>query len=145
MSGSPKTVIFFLGVFLCLSVCSFAEAREIKRVILHHSATETGDVESFRHYHVNVRGWDDIGYHWIITRKGQVQEGRPSWKAGAHAKGRNQDSLGICLVGTDSFTPEQLQSLERILKRFEASYDIESVERHHEQCPSDGLSERWFY
>jgi len=45
------------------------------------------------------RGWDGIGYHMVIRRNGVVEAGRDTEKAGAHAKGHNAGSIGVCLVG----------------------------------------------
>ena len=52
-----------------------------------------------------------IGYHYVIDRAGLVLTGRHVDEIGAHAQGYNQKSLGICLVGTDEFSPAQWASL----------------------------------
>ena len=57
------------------------------------------DAETIRDWHVNGNGWSDIGYHYVIKRNGLVEAGRPVSISGAHAKGHNADSIGICLVG----------------------------------------------
>ena len=69
------------------------------RIIWHHSLTDTGDVNSFRHYHMHFNGYEDIGYHAVILRDGTIQHGRDIRMIGAHAKGKNYDSIGVCLVG----------------------------------------------
>ncbi|RLC88212.1 MAG: hypothetical protein DRJ03_03445 [Chloroflexi bacterium] len=115
-------------------------ADNIDTIIVHHSATETGTVESFRKFHVEQRGWDDVGYHFVIYTDGTVHEGRKSKFVGAHAKGRNYSSLGICLVGTDSFTKAQKKALAGLIRELKEQYQITSVERHHEKCPGRGLN-----
>ena len=45
------------------------------------------------------RGTRDIGYHFVIQRNGEVDEGRPIEQTGAHVKGHNHDSIGICYIG----------------------------------------------
>lgn len=45
------------------------------------------------------RGWRDIGYHNIIVRCGSLQHGRDLAIPGAHAKGYNKNSIGICMIG----------------------------------------------
>jgi len=56
-----------------------------------------------------------IGYHFVICRSGLVLTGRHVDEVGAHVQGFNQKSIGICLVGTDQFTPEQWASLAHLV------------------------------
>ena len=76
--------------------------RDINKVILHCSATAEGkdySVETIRDWHVKGRGWSDIGYHYVIQLDGTISQGRPINKAGAHTKGKNKDSIGVCYIG----------------------------------------------
>lgn len=77
--------------------------RHIDRIVIHCSATRHSDAHLDRKFvrqlHVEGNGWSDIGYHWIITRAGVIQKARPLERAGAHAKGFNSTSIGICLMG----------------------------------------------
>ena len=58
------------------------------------------------------RGWREIGYHYVIRRTGVVEVGSRSLdEYGAHVRGHNKDSLGICLIGTRWPTKEQFDSL----------------------------------
>ena len=59
-------------------------------------------------------GWDGIGYHKIINRSGKIENGRPEYWIGAHVKGKNDVSLGVCLIGKDNFTKNQFASLKNI-------------------------------
>lgn len=56
-----------------------------------------------------------IGYHYVIGRNGSVFTGRHVDEVGAHAKNFNAKSIGICLVGTDHFTPEQWATLAHLV------------------------------
>lgn len=75
------------------------------RVIVHHSKTVDGDTLSagaIRRYHVEANGWADIGYHYLVERVAGAVEiilGRPEDRSGAHCRGQNRDSLGVCFVG----------------------------------------------
>lgn len=77
----------------------------IDNIVIHHSATKDGRLLSWtaiKRYHVEERGWADIGYHvGIELYEGEYVAllGRPWTQVGAHARGRNHDSLGVCLVG----------------------------------------------
>ena len=44
-------------------------------------------------------GWDGIGYHKVICRSGLIENGRPEFWIGAHLRGYNDKSLGVCLIG----------------------------------------------
>lgn len=74
-------------------------------IILHHSASKDytlSDFESIRRYHIDVNGWNDIGYHRVIERVGTeivVRQGRDYNEQGAHCPGMNTRSVGICVVG----------------------------------------------
>jgi hypothetical protein len=83
--------------------------KQTNRVIFHHSLTDAGSVEIFRKHHVEVNGWEDIGYHFVIPKQGRFQKGRDVKYVGSHAKGKNLDSIGICLVG-DFFKYEPNQN-----------------------------------
>ena len=62
-------------------------------------------------------GWDGIGYHKIIKRSGKIENGRPEYWMGAHVKGKNDISLGVCLIGKINLQ-KQFKSLDRILKKW---------------------------
>ena len=75
------------------------------RIILHCSATEDGRTVSWgaiRRFHVEQRGWAEIGYHFgveLVDEGYEILLGRFPDQAGAHSLGQNFDSLGICFVG----------------------------------------------
>jgi hypothetical protein len=52
-----------------------------------------------------------IGYHYVIRINGVVEVGRRLTETGAHCRGQNHNSIGVCLVGTDQFTPAQWRAL----------------------------------
>lgn len=76
--------------------------REINKVIVHCSYT-TKDMDigarEIRQWHINDNKWQDIGYHFVIRRNGEVEKGRSLNSVGAHTFGENANSIGICLVG----------------------------------------------
>ena len=76
--------------------------RKIDMIVVHCSGSRCNHpytVEQLRHDHVEVNGWFDIGYHYYITREGKVHECRPVERMGAHARGANANSIGICYEG----------------------------------------------
>jgi N-acetyl-anhydromuramyl-L-alanine amidase AmpD len=96
-------------------------------VVVHCTASpDSADhigVDEVRMWH-KQRGWSDVGYHWIVTKQGEVQQGRVEDIAGAHAYGYNSKSIGICWVGLNSCLHQQLDSLTAKIAEIVIKYDI---------------------
>lgn len=97
--------------------------RTINRIVLHHSASprDTTTWDDIYKWHVRENGWNNIGYHWLFAYDGQNELGRPLKDVGAHAYGRNKDSLGFCLYGDfnkEHPTINQYNALNEKLKYF---------------------------
>lgn len=92
-----------------------------RRVFVHCSATaDSGDrigLKDIDAWH-RAKGWSQVGYHRIIRRTGLIEKGRPDNVPGAHVKGHNHDSLGICWVGTKSPSHEQIVSILQLYQEF---------------------------
>jgi N-acetylmuramoyl-L-alanine amidase len=76
--------------------------RPITEIIIHCTGTVPSSkttIEAVRKYHIEHNGWKDIGYHFLITVDGKVWAGRPLDQAGAHCKGHNASTIGVCYVG----------------------------------------------
>jgi N-acetylmuramoyl-L-alanine amidase len=126
--------------------------RKINKIIVHCSATREGqhiDVDTIRDWHVNGRGWSDIGYHYVIYLDGTVHAGRPVERSGAHTKGQNSNSIGICYIGgvetdgktpKDTRTPEQKAALDNLLFILTDIFANTTIHGHNEfaakACPS---------
>ena len=92
----------------------------INYLIIHCSDTGNNnniDASIIHKMHINF-GWEGIGYHKVILRSGKIENGRPEFWIGAHVKGKNKNSLGICLIGTDKFTNKQFLSLKKLLLKW---------------------------
>ena len=103
--------------------------RQIKEIILHCSATPEGKdytVETIRKWHL-ARGFNDIGYHYVIYRDGSIHKGRPIEKAGAHTTGHNSYSIGICYIGgveKNGKTPKDTRTTEQKLAMYQLVYQL---------------------
>ena len=75
-------------------------------------------------------GWDGVGYHRVIGRDGVVEPGRPDYWIGAHVKGFNDVSLGVCLIGRHSFTDAQMLALETVLRDWQTTYPTAQIVGH---------------
>ena len=125
--------------------------RKINEIIVHCADTKTNqsfNIEDIRNWHVNERGWSDVGYHYYIKLNGKLQLGRPIEKSGAHCKGRNANSIGVCFEGGktpkgdtwNSPTPEQFNTFKDLkVYLFRLFGDI-NIRGHYEfsskTCPN---------
>lgn len=136
--------------------------RQITEIIIHCAATRpewmsgsrtNRKVAEIRKWH-KARGWRDIGYHLVIDRDGTVADGRPISQTGAHVKGHNTGTIGVCLIGgygaaaddrfEDHFTPEQDKALMVTISNLMAAYGDLKVSGHNEYankgCPGFRVS-----
>lgn len=92
--------------------------RQINKIIVHWSGAANATFDSILNYHVNVRNYKDIGYHYVIDRYAKVRVGRPITQIGAHCKGQNIDSVGICVIADNDNEPTafQIQSLQLLIE-----------------------------
>lgn len=126
--------------------------RDINSIIIHCSATPPSldiGADEIRTWH-KAKGWNDIGYHFVIRRDGTLEPGRPVALAGAHARGHNKDSIGICYIGgideqgraDDNITEPQLDALGQLLITLGHTYpDVDEIKGHRDTgankaCPS---------
>lgn len=88
--------------------------RAINFIAVHCSDSDISyhdNIETIKDWHLK-RGFNDVGYHAFIDKKGVIHQGRPDEVVGAHIKGYNKNSLAVCLSGRKSFTKDQFKSLE---------------------------------
>jgi N-acetylmuramoyl-L-alanine amidase len=135
------------------------ERSKTEFIAIHCSATRPSqqiDVEDLRKWH-KAKGWDDVGYHFVITRAGKVQPGRDEKTVGAHVEGFNGRSIGICLVGgvseddftkdENNFTPLQMTALHNLLLSLRKRYPGAVIQGHRDfpnvrkACPSFDVKE----
>lgn len=132
--------------------------RNIAEIFVHCSATKPEwmaarscqqKVEEIDRWH-KANGWSGIGYHFVVDRQGDVCLGRPVEKVGAHVKGHNSNSIGICLVGghggastdkfEDHFTDLQRKALDKLLDDLTTKHKDARIRGHNEvaakACPS---------
>lgn len=110
-----------------------------------------------RRWHMQDRGWRDIGYHWLIDRDGQRVAGRAETEIGAHVEGHNAGTIGISLIGgfgsaaTDPFdrhfTAAQDAALRQLIREIARRTCIEKIRGHNDYaakaCPGFNVT-TWF-
>lgn len=116
--------------------------RDIEGIVIHCSATrENKDftVEQIRQMHL-AKKYNDIGYHYYITKDGVVHHGRMIDKAGAHVKGFNSNTIGVCYEGgldkdgnpKDTRTEHQKQSLNILILHLLTAFPGVSIKGHRD-------------
>lgn len=134
--------------------------REITEIIVHCTDTPKDrhtTVEEIRTWHLQ-RGFEDIGYHYVVYLDGTVHEGRPVNISGAHCKGHNSRSIGVAYVGgkdnIDTRTEEQQEALVDLLVYLKTEYPKVRIYGHRDfsdkYCPSfdatkeyENISNQW--
>lgn len=134
-------------------------SRTIKDIIVHCSyTTETMDIgaKDIDRWH-RERGWMGIGYHFVITRSGKIEDGRDIERVGAHVQGHNAASIGICMAGgmnrskdgpAINFTDAQFAALRDLIDDLIALYPSAKVSGHCDwtkakTCPNFNAA-KWY-
>jgi len=121
------------------------------KLILHCSDSSFGNAALIAKWHVQERGWSGIGYHYVILNgwltgtiynpdyNGHIETGRPldddpvvkNSEVGAHVRGHNYKSIGICLIGNSGhFTEEQLNASLILTNKLEKQFHNIQVLQH---------------
>ncbi|MFZ5676305.1 MAG: N-acetylmuramoyl-L-alanine amidase [Pseudomonadota bacterium] len=111
-------------------------------IVLHCSATSSmADIgaSEIRHWH-KAKGWSDIGYHFVVRRDGEVEEGRSLDEVGSHVRNYNASSVGVCLVGgvdarqrpKNNFTAAQWSALKALLTDLQRQFPSSRVIGHRD-------------
>jgi len=131
--------------------------RRIDLIVIHCTASRPNQHISMELLHQmhRARGWRCCGYHYYITRDGQLHIGRPEDEIGAHARHYNAHSIGICYEGglddkghaADTRTPAQRAALIALLRSLKVDYPRAEIVGHcelegvHKDCPCFDVSE----
>ncbi len=112
-------------------------------IVLHHAEASHCSVYDVDQWHKS-NGWAGIGYHYFVTKTGQVYTGRPENAIGAHCPGQNDHSIGICAEGaymTETMPEAQKQAIVDLCKYIKSKYKITKIGGHKEfystDCPGE--------
>lgn len=138
----------------------------VTHIVIHYSATPiekdytAADIDQMH----RDRGFNEIGYHWFIRKDGTIERGRDltqpgRFEQGAHSKGENDSSIGICYeggvtlaapnTGFDSRTPAQKKSMIELIDQMQDRFPGAIVEGHRDmpgaatQCPGFDARAWW--
>ena len=119
--------------------------RTINLIVVHCSATR--EDKSFTEHDLDVchrrRGFNGVGYHFYIRKNGDIKSTRPLERIGAHSRGFNRESIGICYEGgldahgcpADTRTPEQRAALKLLVHQLLETFPGSRVCGHRDLSP----------
>lgn len=128
------------------------------KLTLHHTAGNSTatleeslkEVRFIQDFHQNGRGWNDIGYHFLVDSLGNVFAGRPEDVVGAHVKNGNSGNVGVSMIGyhhaprSQPVSAASLAAVEKLLRALSLDWQIAPAElRGHRDfglgtsCPGD--------
>ena len=130
--------------------------RSIQYIVVHCSATRANipfTEEQLLKCHLQ-RGFKYIGYHFYITRDGELHHCRPVSEPGAHVRGFNRHSIGICYEGgldedgkaADTRTSRQKEAMHRLVNELLQRYPDAKVVGHRDLSPDtnyNGIVDPW--
>ena len=114
---------------------------DVKLLVVHCSATRCDINYSVDNLIATGKAkYGQASYHWYIRRNGNIIPTLPETVRGAHARGYNRCSLGICYEGginakgvnTDTRTPQQKAALYNLLKSLHSDYPQARIIGHRE-------------
>ena len=141
------------------------------KLTLHHAAGFSADnidegkeqLRAIQDLHQFVRGWSDIGYHFVVDKAGNIYQGRPETVIGAHVLDNNTGNIGVCVLGCyhppelycgDWLTDATTNSLVALYAWISGEYNYDpNVLRGHRDypyndtsCPGNNVYEKlsWF-
>jgi len=134
----------------------------VDTIVIHCSATKPDHhvrLADIRRWH-KAKGWADVGYHFIVLPDGTIEEGREITRQGAHTKGQNVGSIGICYIGglddqgkpADTITNEQVSAIADIVDNccLSDAYNIKYLMGHRDfagvakACPCFDVGTKFF-
>lgn len=120
--------------------------RTITLIIVHCSANRPGSalrMADIDRYHRSL-GWKGCGYHYVIPTDGTIEAGRPEEEIGAHCRGHNAHSIGVCYIGglaadgkspQDTRTKAQQIALRQLLSDLHTRYPTALIVGHSDLEP----------
>lgn len=145
---------------------TYIQDSEVAYLVVHYSATpverdvSSADIDAMH----KARGFKSIGYHYYIRKSGAVEIGRDlsqpgRFEMGAHSKGENAVSIGVCYEGGvtsaapnkgfDSRTPQQIATMVRLLNELQERFPGAVILGHRDmpgaatQCPGFDVRSWW--
>lgn len=118
---------------------ALAKRNTIDMIVLHHAEASKCSPKDIHWWHI-CAGYSGIGYHYFVDKLGNVYRGRPDDVIGAHAKGHNSTSIGVCFEGRynkEVMPQAQLEAGKELIAYLKKKYNITTVKRHKDLMATD--------
>lgn len=120
---------------------------KVKRIIIHHTASDTMTATDVAQYHVSVRQYPAIAYHYFITKEGKIFQTNKLEDISWHTANNNSDSISIVLQGNysrDIVPGYMYDNLNELISQIREVINIKQICLHRDlvktECPG-----RYFY
>ncbi|WP_461207784.1 peptidoglycan recognition protein family protein [Clostridium sp. DL1XJH146] len=122
---------------------NFSRGNKPKFMVLHHADISRCSIQDIHSWH-QAKGWAGCGYHYFITKGGDIYRGRTDDMIGSHCKGHNTNSIGICCEGDyveETMPDKQQEALCELCCSLMDKYNIKTIYGHKElratSCPGN--------
>lgn len=126
---------------------STRQLRDITNIVIHHTASISQDPRIYAYHHVNINNWPAIGYHYLISRSGDIYQVNKLTTVSYHCKGKNLQSIGISFMDHLSIyhpTIEAEKSLSDIIELLQNTLGGLILCTHRQfsktECPGNNFS-----
>lgn len=131
----------------------------VKVVFIHHTAMSecftqdkcSEEMKTIQTFHQVTRGWDDIGYNFLVGEDGQAYEGRAWDRIGAHTRGWNDVAIAISVMGDYSHKLPNEKALNAVQAMIQCGIKLGKITTDYKlyghrnagqtECPGDKLYE----
>jgi N-acetylmuramoyl-L-alanine amidase len=104
-------------------------------IVLHHSVSADGqtfDTKAIRNYHVNIKGYRDISYHYMVEEVGgnvEIIVGRNVTERGAHTKELdfNKTGIGVCVIGNFDIVEPGRKIMDRLVPFLRSLMEVHDI------------------
>ena len=118
---------------------SMSIRKSTNRILLHHADASECTAEDIHSWHL-AKDWSGAGYHFLVRKDGSIYILRPEQYVGAHARGSNSDSIGICFEGRyniETMPEAQIKAGQELIAYIKNKYSITLVQKHSDVCATD--------
>lgn len=116
----------------------------VKGLYIHHSATKGETIRNMAEYHIEVRGWGGLAYHYAVGWDGQIFWTNDPTTKSFHTKDHNGNSISVVIIGNYStlqLTDVQKSAIIKLVDDLTDQYSLQFIKLHRDvvatQCPGN--------